>query len=487
MRQVSSALDIREASSFRDPAGYLFWRNGKIYRCVLEKYRRQFVAAEESGLLKQCTDSGDLLPFTLSDIAAPEPCVAILEPRQLPFISYPYEWSFDQLQDAALSTLDLHLKALEKGMLLKDASAYNIQFVDGRPVLIDHLSFDFVADHGAWPAYGQFCRHFLAPLALMSYVDLGLSRLLQLHIDGIPLDLASAILPRKSWLKFGITTHLHLHAKLTTKYAGARTSAKTKALSAEQLSVLAQSLRSTIKGLRPLGKATEWGAYYTDTNYSREAFETKHTVVRELVEQIKPSSIWDIGGNDGHFSRTLVNLADRIVCMDIDPVAVAKNYRACKQEKIENVLPLVLDLCNPSPGLGFANEERLPILKRGHPSLVIALALIHHIVISNNVLLEDFARVLSNLTDHLIIEFVGKEDSQVQRLLVNRMDIFDSYTQAGFEAAFGEYFDFVERKPIPDSHRILYLLKTKASVSDNAGRDRATEGAYVSNAAAANP
>jgi hypothetical protein len=460
------SADFRETSSFRDPAGYLFWRDGKIYRCVLEGYRRQFRAAEETGLFRECQSNGSLLSFELSDVPAPEPCVAVLEPRQLPFISYPYEWSFDQLKDAALATLDLHLQALEKGMLLKDASAYNIQFVDGRPVLIDHLSFDLVADHGAWPAYGQFCRHFLAPLALMSYVDLGLGRLLQLHIDGIPLDLASALLPRKSWWKFGLTTHLHLHAKLTTKHAGTRKAAKTKVLSAEQLTVLARSLRSTVDSLRPAGKQTEWGDYYTDTNYSREAFETKHTVVRELVAQIRPSSVWDIGGNDGHFSRTLVDLTDRIICMDIDPAAVAKNYVACKTANISTVLPLVLDICNPSPGLGFANEERRSILTRDHPELVIALALVHHIAISNNVPLGDFASVLSRLTDHLIIEFVGKQDSQVQRLLVNRVDIFVSYTQAGFEAAFGAYFDVIERRPIPGSCRTLYLFKTKSEVTD---------------------
>lgn len=463
MRDTGRPGDPREASSFRDPSGYLFWRNGKIYRCVLGKYEKQFAAALDTGLFDQCVADGLLLPFSISDVPAPEPCLAVLEPRQLSFISYPYEWCFEQLQDAALRTLDIHLAALEKGMLLKDASAYNIQFVDGRPLLIDHLSFDLVSDHGAWPAYGQFCRHFLAPLALMSYVDLGMIRLLQLHIDGIPLDLASQLLPRKTKWKFGLATHLHIHAKLSVKHAGARTSIKTKSLSAQQLSALAQSLKSTIKSLSPVGKATEWGTYYSDTNYSTQAFEAKHLLVRDMVAALRPKSLWDIGGNDGHFSRTLVDLTERIVCLDIDPVAVAKNYRTCRQQGIKSLLPLVQDLCNPSPGIGFANKERAPLLKREKPDLVIALALIHHIAISNNVPFGDFARLLSELTNHLVIEFVGKEDSQVQRLLVNRQDIFDSYTEDGFAKAFGTFFDIVERKPITDTHRVLYLFKSKSA------------------------
>jgi hypothetical protein len=461
MLDASLQAASREASSFRDPSGYLFWRNGKIFRCVLDKYERQFTEARASGLFDQCVANGLLLPFTVSDAPAPEPCLAVLEPRQLPFVSYPYEWSFEQLQDAALRTLDVHLAALEKGMLLKDASAYNIQFVDGKPVLIDHLSFDLVSDHGAWPAYGQFCRHFLAPLALMAYVDLGAARMLQLYIDGIPLEIASQLLPRKTKWKFGLATHLHMHAKLSTKHAGARTSTKTKSLSAQQLSALAHSLRSTVKNLSPAGKATEWGAYYSDTNYTAQAFEAKHALVREMVAAIKPKSLWDIGGNDGHFSRTLTDLAERIVCLDIDPVAVASNYRTCRKQDLKNVLPLVHDICNPSPGIGFANTERKPLLKRDRPDLVIALALIHHIAISNNVPFADLARALAALTSHVVIEFVGKDDSQVQRLLVNRRDIFDSYTEESFADAFRPYFDVIERKPIPDTHRVLYLLKTK--------------------------
>lgn len=461
MRDTGSVAGSREASSFRDPSGYLFWRNGKIFRCVLGKYEKQFAAARDSGLFDQCIADGLLLPFTTSDVPAPDPCLTVLEPRQLSFVSYPYEWSFEQLKDAALATLDIHLAALEKGMLLKDASAYNIQFVDGRPTLIDHLSFDLVSDHGAWPAYGQFCRHFLAPLALMSYVDLGAARMLQLYIDGIPLDLASHLLPRKTKWKLGLGTHLHIHARLTAKHAGARTSTKTKALSARHLSALAQSLRSTVKNLEPAAKPTEWGAYYSDTNYTAEAFEAKHVLVREMVAALRPKSLWDIGGNDGHFSRTLVDLAGRIVCLDIDPAAVGSNYRACREQGIKNVLPLVQDVCNPSPGIGFANTERMSLLERDRPDLVIALALIHHIAISNNVPFQDFARVLAGLAPHLVIEFVGKEDSQVQRLLVNRQDIFDTYTEDAFAKAFTAHFDVIERKPIPGTRRVLYLFKTK--------------------------
>ena len=187
----------REFSSFRDPSGFVFTSGGDIFRSVDRRYERQFRHATKSGLYASCIRDGLLLPFDTSDrdFGIPQ-AIAVLKPSSVLQITYPYEWCFDHLKEAALLTLQVHLRALDHGMVLKDASAYNIQLGStGRPCLIDHLSFDFLADHGAWPAYGQFCRHFLAPLALMSSVDDGLAKLMQLYIDGIPLDLASRLMP----------------------------------------------------------------------------------------------------------------------------------------------------------------------------------------------------------------------------------------------------------------------------------------------------
>jgi hypothetical protein len=448
----------REYSSFRDPAGFLYWQDGQIFRRILSPYEKQLAAIGSTGLAEQAVAEGLLLPYEVIPQTGSGDTVAVLKPRQIPLITYPYEWSFDQLKDAALVTLDVHLRALDHGMLLKDASAYNIQFVDGRPCLIDHLSFDFASDYAAWPAYGQFCRHFLAPLALMAYVDLSLNKLAQLYIDGIPLDLAASLLPRRTRFRPGLYLHLHLHAKMQAKHADTNKKVTARQLTAKQMAAFASSLRSLVAGLEPRHQATEWGAYYDATNYSDTAFEAKRTLVRDLIRQVRPATVWDVGGNNGEFSRSIADLVGAVVCMDIDPSAVNANYRICKDKGIRSILPLIVDLTNPSPALGFANRERRSLSERGRPDLILALALVHHLAISNNLPFDHIASYFAERTDRLLIEFVAKSDSQVQRLLLNRRDIFPDYTIEAFRAAFGRSFHIDDESPIPGTDRTLFLL-----------------------------
>ncbi|MDO9384803.1 MAG: hypothetical protein Q7T86_18305 [Hyphomicrobiaceae bacterium] len=451
----------REFSSFRDPSGYLFWEHGQIYRRVLAPYAKQYDAATSAGLFARAISDGRLLPFEELPGRREAETTAILRPAQLTFVSYPYEWSFDQLKDAALVTLDLHLQALEHEMLLKDASAYNIQFVGGRPQLIDHLSFDFLSEYGAWPAYGQFCRHFLAPLALMAYVDLSLGKLSQLYLDGVPLELAASLLPRRTKLRPGIYLHLHLHAKMQKAHGGTRKKVSGRKLSAPQLKAIASSLRSLVASLKPRNQETEWGSYYEETNYTGTAFGAKRNIVREMMSAAQPKTMWDVGGNNGEFSRAVADLVPNIVCMDIDPAAVIANYNICKRTGVANILPLVVDLTNPSPAIGFANEERAALQGRSRPDAILALALVHHLAISNNLPLEYIAAHFADLAETLVIEFVEKSDSQVQRLLLNRKDIFPHYTEAGFEAAFGTRYEIEQKQPIPGAARTLYLMRRK--------------------------
>ncbi|MCJ7513764.1 MAG: hypothetical protein MUO23_12440, partial [Anaerolineales bacterium] len=201
----------RLGASFRDPSGYLFERNGKLFRQVNRSYQADFDRLIASGLYAELTGVGLIIPHIESPAAPDEPGLAyrVIEPEPVPFISYPYEWSFGQLQTAALTTLSIQKRALSKGMSLKDSSAYNIQFHHGRPVLIDTLSFETYREGEPWDAYRQFCQHFLAPLALMAHTDIRLGQLLRVYIDGIPLDLASRLLPRKTRFSFSLLTHLH--------------------------------------------------------------------------------------------------------------------------------------------------------------------------------------------------------------------------------------------------------------------------------------
>jgi hypothetical protein len=455
----------REFSSFRDPSGFIFQSGGEIFRCVNLRYGPQYKHAAESGLYASCVKDGLLVPFEESarDFGFTQ-SAAVLKPTLVPQITYPYEWCFNQLKDAALLTLQVHLRALEHGMVLKDASAYNIQLIAAdRLCLIDHLSFDFLAQHGAWPAYGQFCRNFLAPLALMSCVDLRLGRMLQVHLDGIPLDLASRLLPVSTRFRIGLQMHLHLHARMIARHGHTNKKAEFRKLTAAQMVTLARSLEHTIAALRPDRRPTEWGDYASCSNYSSCARDAKLAGVRQMVEQVKPRVIWDIGGNDGTYSRALSGLAQRIVCMDADPMAVNRNYVACRRERIANVIPLIVEFTNPSPDLGFANRERSSLEQRGKPDMAMVLALIHHLAITHNLPFAYIASCLADLCGHLVIEFVPPHDPQVKRLLVNRGGIFDGYADDGFRAAFSNYFSILRELPIADTDRKLFLMQRKSS------------------------
>lgn len=459
----------REFSSFRDPSGHMFWRDGIIYRWVSQLNAEQFHQAQRSGLYHQAIAAKLLLPFEQCDLTAFRDAgggeaAAILKPRQISTITYPYEWSFSQLAAAALATLDVHLLALSHGMMLKDASAFNIQFVDGHPQLIDHLSFASVDAHSAWPAYGQFCRHFLAPLLLMSHVDLSFGRLSQIHLDGVPLGLASKLLPRRTLLSPGVQMHLHLHARMSEKYSDHRekVAAAKRNVSSDGLRAIATSLRDMVAKLKPIDQITEWGDYYSDTNYSADAIAAKKQMIRDYVKQIAPARLLDLGGNDGSMSRAVRDLAASIICLDIDPRAVDYNYRQNKSENISSILPLLADVTNPPPAVGFANKERPALFDRLKTDAVMALALVHHLAISNNLPLSYIARFLGALAPSLIIEFVPKSDSQVKRLLANREDVFPDYTEQGFVEAFSAVFAILEQQRIPGTERTLYLMSRHA-------------------------
>jgi hypothetical protein len=437
------------AGSFRDPSGFLFTKNGTLYRQVNERYRQSWDALHESGLYLELVGDGLLIPHAeVSTELAPRPGAhRVIRPEPIHFISYPYEWCFSQLQDAALATLRIQERALERNLILKDASAYNIQFRDGRPLLIDTLSFEPYVEGTPWVAYRQFCQHFLAPLALMACRDVRLGQLLRVYIDGVPLDLASRLLPLRTRLRFGLLTHIHLHASSQTRHAdvGARgTGAPAAHVSRTGLRGLIDSLQSSVRKLSWQAGGTEWGDYYDDTNYSAPGADHKAEVVRKLVGLATPATVWDLGGNTGVFSRLAVEAGSHVVSWDVDPL-----------------LPLLLDLTNPSAGIGWANEERMSLADRGPVDLVMALALVHHLAISNNVPLPRIAAFLASLSPQLLIEFVPKQDSQVQRLLATRADIFDDYTQAGFEAAFGQHYETLEAHPIRESVRTLYLFRRK--------------------------
>lgn len=447
-------------ASFRDPSGYLFFSAGQLYRQVNLKYKENFDHLMASGLYQVLVKKELLIPHEEVDISGNKPEIAykVLKPELIEFISYPYEWAFSQLKDAALLTLQIQKIALDYGMSLKDSSAYNVQFHHGQPILIDTLSFEIYPEGSPWVAYRQFCQHFLAPLSLMAYRDIRLNQLLKTYLDGIPLDMTSELLPYRTRLKLPLLMHIHLHAASQRRFSSAEIESERK-MNKVALLGLIDSLETGINSLQWKPADTEWVEYYSDHNYTAEALEHKKNLVDEYLEPIQPTNVWDLGANVGIFSRLASQRGIPTVAFDIDPAAVERNYLSCKRQSETNLLPLVQDISNPSPDLGWNSHERTSLIHRGPASALMALALIHHLAISNNVPLENLASFFHSLGKWLIIEFVPKNDSQVQRLLASREDIFPGYTQENFEQIFSTYFKIQRQSVIQSSDRWLYLME----------------------------
>jgi len=461
MKKMKTNRDI--PSSFRDPSGFLFYRDESIYRQVNVCYKKNYNYLMNSGLYEILVNAELLIPHEEVDIkyARSNKVYKIIKPELIPFISYPYEWSFSQLKNAALTTLEIQKKSLDFGMSLKDCSVYNIQFRKGKPIFIDTLSFERYHKGQPWVAYRQFCQHFLAPLALMSYKDIRLNQLFRIYIDGIPLDLASLLLPFRTHFRFSLLSHIHFHAKSQKHFADKLVNINSHKIGRLSFLGVVDNLESTIKKLNWKAKGTEWADYYKKTNYSLDAFRSKKQIVAEFLDKLNPKSVWDLGANIGVFSRIASDKGVETISFDNDPISVETNYLECIKKGETNILPLLLDLTNPSPGIGWQNRERISLIGRGPADTVFALALIHHLVISNNLPFNKIADFFNRICKSLIIEFVPKSDSQVQRLLSTREDIFPDYTQRVFEGEFKKYFTIQNAVKIKDSKRTLYLMQRK--------------------------
>lgn len=469
-------IDGEVPSSFRDPSGFVFWRDGALYRQVNAIYKEHYDHLMNSGLYESLVDGGLLIPHMELSAASGQPSVVqdtddgqlthlpaykILKPEVIPFISYPYEWCFSQLKDAALTLLAIQEKALEFDMSLKDASAYNIQFRNGKPVLIDTLSFERYCEGRPWVAYRQFCQHFLAPLALMSHTDIRLHQLLRIYIDGVPLDLASQLLPARSRFSFSLLSHIHLHARSQKYFADKTPDVHRHRLSRFSFAAFIDGLQTAIHKLTWRPQGTVWADYEQADSYSGEALGHKLQLVSAFLDHLQPKTVWDLGANTGRFSRLASSRGAYTISCDSDPAAVEKNYLHGVREGDRHLLPLVIDLVNPSPNMGWENRERMSLLERGPADTVLALALIHHLTISNNIPLPKLADFLSKICSSLIIEFIPKSDPKVQKLLSTREDIFLNYTPPAFERAFERHFTIGQPVRITNAERTLYLMRRR--------------------------
>lgn len=460
---MTQKTSIHEAS-FRDPSGYMFHDGESLRRVINPIYFSQYTKLKESGFFKTLIDN-DLL-ISHQETAVSEEKI-IITPEKIPFITNPYEWSFEQYKHAALHTLKIQKYALSKGFILKDASAYNVTFYKGKPIFIDTLSFDFYEEGTPWRAYKQFITHFFGPLVLAKYHGTDIFKMMQTHIDGVPVKLIASLLPAKTKLSSTLYTNIHLLAKMESKHSeDYKAETKVAKLSKKAQNNILDNLFDYIKKLK-LDEATEWGDYYSKTNYETAAFEGKKSLIREWVAPLKPERIIDIGGNDGTFVRTVLDLVPHAIVTDIDSNSVDHNYSQVQKNKESNMLPFVCDVLQPAPGVGFNNTERESLierLKNYSPDVSMALALIHHITLSGNVPFEKSAEFFSKFSKRLIIEFPTREDSWVQSLLVRKREFinhFDFYNEDDFEKVYLTYFDLEKKELVPGTKRILYLLKNK--------------------------
>jgi hypothetical protein len=461
----------REPGSYRDPSGFVFRRDGVLYRQINASFADDWALFESSGLHRSLIDEGLLVADHPAAVElAPEPgAVVVIQPDEIGFISHPFEWSFSQLKDAALLTLRAQAVAGEHGMAIRDASAYNVQFRDGLPILIDTLSFERAAAGEPWKPYRQFCENFLAPLALMAHCDGRLGQLLRTWIDGVPLDLASELLPRRTrYFAPGLAAHIHLHARAQRQHAddagpdGAPSTApRAVTMSEGRRLALLDHLKRTVEGLHLPARGTVWAEYADQTSYSHAGTASKEAIVKRMAEAVWAEGgrrAWDVGANTGRYSRIAADAGFWVLALDIDWAAVERHYLALRAAGDRRIMPFLADIAEPSPGIGWENAERASLIDRANADVLIALALVHHLAIGRNVPLPMVSRLMARLSPHLIVEWVPKEDPMGRRLLAAREDVFADYSIDAFRAAFGHDFEIVEEAPIEDSGRVLFRM-----------------------------
>lgn len=463
-KQMTKESNRTHEASFRDPSGYMFHDGPVLRRAVNPIYFPQYQKLKESGFFTTLIDKGLLIAHEETSVRKDQ---IIITPEKIPFITNPYEWSFEQFKHAALHTLKLQKYALSKGFILKDASAYNVTFHKGKPIFIDTLSFDFYEEGTPWRAYKQFITHFFGPLVLAKYHGTEIFKMMQTHIDGIPVKLIAAMLPQKTKLSSTLFTNIHLLAKMESKHKeDYKAETKIAKLSRKAQNNILDSLFNYIKNLK-LNEATEWGDYYTKTNYEAAAFDAKKELIKDWTAALNPQRLIDIGGNDGTFARTVLDKVPHVIVTDIDSNSVDHNYRQVQKNKEINMLPFVCDMLQPAPGIGFNNTERASLIERledYEPDLTLALALIHHITLSGNVPFVKSAEFFAKFSKNLIIEFPKRDDSWAESLLVRKREFinhFDFYNEAGFEAGFKQYFTLEKKETVAGTKRILYLFKNK--------------------------
>ena len=456
-----------EPGSFRDPESRIFYEGDAVYRALSADGLSDFEAVQATGLL----DDGRVVGTervenvaTLKDLLVHEPA-AVLRHERIPFVSYPYEWTYSMLKDAALLQLDLLLASLEHDIVLKDATPYNVQFNGSRPVFVDVGSFERLREGEPWIGYRQFCMLYLYPLLLQSAKGVAFQPWLRGAIDGITPAQMRALMSFRDRFRRGVFTNVFLHAKLEARYADrpGQVKQEVKRVFKKELFVAnVRKMRKLVERLEWNPPHGVWTAYGERNTYTDDDARRKDEFVRAVATSRQWRLVWDIGANNGRYSRIAAEGAKTVVAVDADQGPVELLYRDLRAEGDEQILTLAMNLADPSPGLGWRGLERRALPDRGKPDLLLALALVHHMAIGANVPVREFIDWLASLGSALVIEFPTREDPMVKKLLApKREGLHPDYELGFFERCLNDAFEVERSERLESGTRVLYYARPK--------------------------
>ncbi len=460
-----------EPGSFRDHDGRVFVTPDGVYRVLSADGLRDWEALAATALWRELQEDGLVVATEPVDVDAPPDLLAtdaagVLHHERVPFISYPYEWPFSMLKDAALLQLELNRRTLREDLTLKDASPYNVQWRGSAPVFVDVGSFEPLRPGEPWAGYRQFCMLFLYPLMLQAYKDLPFHAALRGSLDGIAPHDARAVLAGERFRK-GVLSNVLVHARMETRYAGVagrdvKRELRRAGFDKELLDATLRKLKKLVQGLDWKPGETAWTGYGQENTYDDDAAGRKARFVREAAARRRVALAWDVGCNDGAYSHIAAEHAELVVAFDADHATVDGLYRRLREERRTDILALVMSVTDPSPDLGWRGLERASLERRGTPELALCLAVVHHVCITGNVPVRELLDWLRSLDAMLVIEFPDRSDPMVGRLLSGKRDGANpDYDKVAFERALEERFQIDRSEPVSET-RTLYEARPRA-------------------------
>jgi SAM-dependent methyltransferase len=460
-------MPLFEKGSFRDRSGRIFLQNGDVYRALSPQGLRDWEAVCELPFLQRAMSSGQVVRTipapAMYELAAQAGFAAAVHHERMPVVSWPYEWSFSMLRAAAVLQLELMEAALAENAILKDASAFNFQFRGTQPVLIDTGSIVPLQPGQAWEGYRQFCQMFLYPLMLQSWKGVHFQPYLRGAIEGLTPQQFSRMLSLRDLFRSGAFSHVWMHARLQTMSSsqkGVARSMQDSGFSRNMIRNNVAGLMKIVRGLQWSPAASTWSGYDQTAEPVQRDAATKEAFIEQVCSTRHWNTVWDLGCNQGRYSRIAARYSDLVLAMDSDHLTVDRLFQRLQSENNRRIVPLVSDLADPAPSQGWRGTERRSLEHRSKPDLVLCLALIHHLVIGSNLLLADVLDWLASLKATIVLEFVDRQDPQVQTLLANREDVFCDYGRDAFLSLVTQNFTILREQPL-SAARTLFLLQPR--------------------------